>query len=172
MVRKQDSWGHCFRSQLGCPQEGPTEMEIKAALLGVGAIHSDHPPQARGGSQKQPGEPRGCPQGQWSQALHMRFRTLHLHCNRCRDRKVSIRLGCICSCLLISGMPCSLGIFPMFSFFFSSFGLFRATPAAYRSSQARGGIGTAAAALCHSHSNAESEPYLGPTPQLMAMWDP
>ena len=37
-----------------------------------------------------------------------------------------------------------------------------AIPAAYGSSQARGPIGAAAASLCHSHSNAESEPRLWP----------
>ena len=47
--------------------------------------------------------------------------------------------------------------------------LFRATPAAYGGSQARGGIGASAAALRHSHVG--SEPHLRPTPQLMAMWD-
>ena len=35
--------------------------------------------------------------------------------------------------------------------------LFRATPATYGSSQARGRIGVTAAGLCHSHSNARSE---------------
>ena len=49
---------------------------------------------------------------------------------------------------------------------------FRAPPLAYGGSQARGGIGTVAASLCHSHSNAKSEPHLSPTPQLMAMLDP
>ena len=49
---------------------------------------------------------------------------------------------------------------------------FRATPTAYGSSQARGGIGTIAASLRHSHSNASSKPCLKPTPQLMAMPDP
>ena len=39
------------------------------------------------------------------------------------------------------------------NFFFSFFYLFRATPAAYGSSQARGRIGAAAAGLHHSHSN-------------------
>ena len=34
--------------------------------------------------------------------------------------------------------------------------LFRDTPVAYGSSEARGRIGAAAAALCHSHSNARS----------------
>ena len=37
---------------------------------------------------------------------------------------------------------------------------FRATPMAYRSSQARGLIGATAAGLCHRHSNAGSEPSL------------
>jgi len=36
--------------------------------------------------------------------------------------------------------------------------LFRATPVAYGGSQARGLIGAVAAGLCHSHSNAGSEP--------------
>ena len=43
---------------------------------------------------------------------------------------------------------------------------------AYGGSQARGPIGVVAAGLPHSHSNARSEPPLGPTPQLMAMLDP
>jgi len=50
--------------------------------------------------------------------------------------------------------------------------LFRATRAAYGSSQARGQSGAAAASLCHSHCNAGSEPHLQPTPQLTAMPDP
>ena len=56
--------------------------------------------------------------------------------------------------------------------FFLSFLLFRAAGAAHGSSQARGGIGAAAAGLHHSRSNAGSEPRLQPTPQLMAMPDP
>ena len=40
------------------------------------------------------------------------------------------------------------------------------------SSQAKGQIRTAAASLCHSPSNARSEPCLQPTPQLNAMLDP
>ena len=39
------------------------------------------------------------------------------------------------------------------SFFFFVFCLFRAVPAAYESSQARGQIRAIAASLCHSHSN-------------------
>ena len=64
--------------------------------------------------------------------------------------------------------------FNSFSFLFFFFSLFRAVPAAYRSSQAMGQIRTSAAAacLCHSDSNARSEPFLQPTPQLMATPDP
>ena len=43
------------------------------------------------------------------------------------------------------------------SFFF---GLFRARPVAYAGSQARSRIGAVAIGLCHSHSNAGSEPCL------------
>ena len=50
--------------------------------------------------------------------------------------------------------------------------LFRAIPAAYGGSQARGLIGATAAGLRHSPSNAGSEPHLRPTPQLMAILDP
>jgi len=50
--------------------------------------------------------------------------------------------------------------------------LVRATPAAYGGSQARGQIRAAAAGLHHSHSNAGSEPYLRPPPQLAASPDP
>ena len=56
---------------------------------------------------------------------------------------------------------------------FYSFFLFfflRAAPAAYRSSQARGLNGAAAAGLHHSHSRSELR--LRPTPQLMATSDP
>ena len=50
--------------------------------------------------------------------------------------------------------------------------LFRANPVTYGSSQARGWIGATAASLYHSHSNTGSEPYLRPTPQLMATLGP
>ena len=60
-----------------------------------------------------------------------------------------------------------LGFFFFFFFVFS-----RATPVVYGDSQARGLMGAVAAGLCHSHSNAGSEPRLQPTPQLMAMLDP
>ena len=50
--------------------------------------------------------------------------------------------------------------------------LFRATPVAYGSSQARGRIRAAVAGLHHSHSNAGSKLSLQPTPQLLATPDP
>ena len=52
------------------------------------------------------------------------------------------------------------------SFYFFIFLLFRATPVAYGSSQARCPIRAAAASLRHSHSNARSELCLWRTPQL------
>ena len=59
-----------------------------------------------------------------------------------------------------------------FSFCFVLFCLFRATPATYGGSQARGKIRAIATGLCHSHSNVGSELCLGPTPQLTATPDP
>ena len=53
-------------------------------------------------------------------------------------------------------------------FFFFFFLLFRASPAAYGGSQARGQIGAVAARLDHSHSNTRSELHLQSTPQFMA----
>ena len=50
--------------------------------------------------------------------------------------------------------------------------LFRATPVAYGSSQARDPIRAVATGLCQSHSNTRSELCLRPTPQLTAMPDP
>ena len=57
----------------------------------------------------------------------------------------------------------------IYIFFFC---LFRAAPAAYGGSQARGLIWAVAASLPHSHGRARSEPCLRPTPQLMAMPNP
>ena len=57
----------------------------------------------------------------------------------------------------------------VFCFVLFYFLLFRATPTAYGSSQAKDRIGAAAAGLCHSHSNMRSELCLQPTPQLTAM---
>ena len=48
------------------------------------------------------------------------------------------------------------------------FSLFKAEPAAYRSSQARGWIRAAAAGLHHGLNNTRSELHLWPTPQLVA----
>ena len=61
-------------------------------------------------------------------------------------------------------------------FFFCLFCLFaffsRAAPEAYGGSQPKGLIGAVATRLCHSHSNAGSEPHLQPTPQLTSTPDP
>ena len=59
-----------------------------------------------------------------------------------------------------------------FFFFFFVFCSFRATQVAYGGSQANGLIGAVAASLRQTHSNARSELYLRPTPQLTAMLDP
>ena len=56
--------------------------------------------------------------------------------------------------------------------FFFVFCPLRAAPMAYGGSQARGLIGTLAAGLHLSHSNAGSEPRLQPTPQLTVTPDP
>ena len=65
-----------------------------------------------------------------------------------------------------------VGVFCLFVCFVLSFCLFRATPAVYGGSQARGLIEAVAASLHHSHSNARSKLRLQPTPQLMATPDP
>ena len=57
------------------------------------------------------------------------------------------------------------------TFFFFFFLPFRAAPAAYGSSQARGQIRTTAAILHHSNSKAGYELCLQPTPQLTATMD-
>ena len=56
----------------------------------------------------------------------------------------------------------------IYKIFFLVF-LFRASPVAYGSSQARGLIGAVAAGHSHSHSHTRSELSLQPTPQLTAM---
>ena len=63
-------------------------------------------------------------------------------------------------------------LYTVFCLFVSSFVFFRAAPAAYGSSQARGLIGAADAGLCQSHNYARSELCLQPTPQLTATPDP
>ena len=56
----------------------------------------------------------------------------------------------------------------LFFFFFLVFCPFRAAPAAYGDSHAKGPIGAVAAGLRQSHSNTRSELRLRPTPQLTA----
>ena len=58
-----------------------------------------------------------------------------------------------------------------FIFVLFYFLLFRAAPAEYGSSQARGPIGAVATGLCQSRSNTRSEPCLQPT-QFTATPDP
>ena len=57
-------------------------------------------------------------------------------------------------------------------FFFGGGAFSRAPPPAYGGSQARGLLGAAATGLRQSHSSAESEPRLPPTPQLTVTLDP
>ena len=57
-------------------------------------------------------------------------------------------------------------------FFFVCLFFLTAAPEAYGSFQASGLIRAADAGLCHSHSNAKSEPPMWPVPQLEAMLDP
>ena len=63
------------------------------------------------------------------------------------------------------------GLFLSF-FFFLSFAISWAAPAAYGDSQARSRIRTVATSLHHSHSNLGSELYLQPIPQLTTTSDP
>ena len=56
--------------------------------------------------------------------------------------------------------------------FFFSFWLFRATPAAYGGSQARGQIGAVATSLRHSHSSARPRPCLRPNTTAHGKADP
>ena len=69
-------------------------------------------------------------------------------------------------------MFCTFKCFFIFYFYFCLFAFSRVASVAYGDSQARGRIGTVATSLHQSHSNAESEPRLQPTPQLMATSDP
>ena len=72
-------------------------------------------------------------------------------------------------CTFISMSKMTANAYQLLIFFV--FCLFRAAPAAYEGSQARGQIGATSAGLHHSHSNAGSEPLLRPTPQLMETLD-
>ena len=59
-----------------------------------------------------------------------------------------------------------------FFIFLNLFAFSRAAPMARGGCQARGQIRAGVTGLCQSHSNAGSEPHLGPTPQLTATPDP
>ena len=70
-------------------------------------------------------------------------------------------------CVFLLYFYCFLNLFILLFFLFC---LFRVSPEAYGSSQARGPIGAVAAGL--HYSKAGSEPRLPPTPQLTATLDP
>ena len=83
----------------------------------------------------------------------------------------------ICFCWAMMGIPAWnfldiwwLSTLPLCSFVLLYFCLFRATPVAYKSSQARSHLQAAAAGLCYGHSNAGSEPCMQTTPQLTSHW--
>ena len=72
----------------------------------------------------------------------------------------------ICLCFILpTRLEVFFFLFVCFLFFLASF---RAAPVAYRGSQARGQIRAVVTGLRHSRSNAGSEPFLWPTPHLMA----
>ena len=75
---------------------------------------------------------------------------------------------CVCTCTHTHIYAKNEYVYILLFFFC----LFRATPATYGGSQAKGLIGAIAAGLHHSHGNARSKPCLQPTSQLMAMPDP
>ena len=96
-------------------------------------------------------------------------------------------LGCFCILAIVNNATINMGLheslwYPIFItfeyifriritrsllYFFFFFVFFRATPVAHGSSQARCQIRAVAARLYHSHGNVRSEPWLGPTPQLV-----
>ena len=84
---------------------------------------------------------------------------------------------CTCMCVYICIYVCvyvciCMCIYVYVYIYTHTHSLFRATPAAYGCSQARGPVGAVAADLHQSHSNTRSEPCLRPTPQLKATLDP
>ena len=89
------------------------------------------------------------------------------------NMKNSSNIGSIKKIKRIEGPEINSNIYgQLISFFSPFFFLFRATPIAHGSFQARGRIEAVAAGLSHRHSNEGSKPHLGPTPQLTAMPDP
>ena len=78
---------------------------------------------------------------------------------------------CVTDISLILFILCKL-VYLFIYLFVCLFYLFRATPMAYGSSQARGWIRMAVTGLHHSHSKARSELCLKPTPQLTGTPDP
>ena len=84
---------------------------------------------------------------------------------------LSQRQLCISYAMLGTKIKKEHGFVCLFDCYLFYFFLFRATPLAYGSSQARGQIGATAAGLHHSYSNTGSKPCLWPTPQLTTTLD-
>ena len=78
---------------------------------------------------------------------------------------------CSWTCFFSDSSQRSCKFIYLFIFYFFVFCLFRATPSAYGAFQARGLIGTIAAGLHHSCSNARYEPHLRSTRQLITTPD-
>ena len=86
------------------------------------------------------------------------------------------------SCVVVGILSAGCHLYPSVSvcvflekgfILFFIFCFLRAASAAYRSSQARGPMGTGGTpGLCHSTSNMGSKPHLQTLPQLEAMQDP
>ena len=64
-------------------------------------------------------------------------------------------------------LACDFNFFIFIIFFIFVFRLFRATPTACGSSQARSRIGAVTIGLHHSHSNSGFDPYHGPWQQIL-----
>ena len=78
------------------------------------------------------------------------------------EPEAELQVGMRCMAGVPQGrLPTTVADMIYFLFYFILFfGLFRAAPAAYRSSQARGPIRATFAGLHHSHSNTRSESHL------------
>ena len=99
-----------------------------------------------------------------------RFQRRPMKWNTDDEWKVKSTLPLIAVTPFLPGFFCSPLPLKKLTLFF--FGLFRATLAAYGSSQSRGQIGAVAVGLCHSHSNPRSEQCLQTIQQLTTTHDP
>ena len=90
-----------------------------------------------------------------------------LYCSQCQGQG---QLHGHRTCVVGTGLRLTKA--PHLLYLFVCLFIFKAAPAAYGDSQARGQIGAAVASPCHSHSNARSKPPLQPTLKLGATPDP